>query len=163
MSEHQPAPHNEPTFEEIVQGIDAPSIESQQEILKDLKERHQAERDQAAITREVLRSLPDEILDNQLTMELGRSFIAGTEKTNGASVKHTAYIKVLWNESKGYATTRRSAKVDIATLDGNELIPANGYTPLQAKLVFDQLEEIAALRSEGILPNLGSNLYSIKG
>lgn len=145
--------------------LEPPSTAEQLAILNGIRARHSAERTaDKSFTVKLFDSLPYEApLDHRLTVE---PFIEhGTEAASeGGKRVDVEIAKLLCSftpeDTRGFRT--RHIAVRVARRQENHISPIPRFTdPDHAELIFRQLDELAALKQEGILPDLSQDLRTI--
>ena len=146
------------SFDDIVSGLEISpetTIESQQELLKEITQRHKAAQQEAGITLVAIDHLPLEAIGTQPEINLRR--------VKPSPDTEMMFLRVSYEiPRKGQLCLNKNIFLNVAekSIDGN-IVPQDGFDMNQAELVFHQAAELQALQKEGFLPRLSADLGSI--
>jgi len=158
MTNHDPTPHPESDpFDDIARSIDIRlSIDEQRNLLDELNSRHEQIRQAGGITAVAIDKLPLDAVGNKPKIQLRRSL----ERPHGDHDPfiEKAFLRLTWTDQH---RTTHNRFVEVGERVGQEIEPDAAFDHDQATLTFNQLDELGALKSEGILPNLQEDFGSI--
>lgn len=136
----------------------APSIDAQQETLAAIQHQHHQALQESGIMTVVVDKMPESFIGNEPEVSLRRVM---RRQSQGSDITE-AYISVgCWQQKPDGSKAWHPMSISVAQAQDGVITPMNGFEPEQAALAIQQINELAVLKDQGILPNLSAGLDSV--